>query len=128
LTTLALGRTIIGLHGHATNEGLPHRSVQARRGHLGEPDHLQPIPFVEVRAEGQAILIGDFAYEDGREGISSGPLVAATNRRGCTYRVPTNPQLALKYLQLLDFMPEGRSRTVMGARPYHVFRRKAVAR
>jgi Anti-sigma factor NepR len=37
--------------------------------------HLQPIPFVEVRAEGQAILIGDFANEDGREGISSGPEV-----------------------------------------------------
>jgi hypothetical protein len=42
---------------HAANEGLPDRSVQARRGFSASvTTYSQHDPFAEVRAEGQAIL------------------------------------------------------------------------
>jgi hypothetical protein len=49
LTGLVLGRRSSRFIGHAANEGLPHRSVQARRASLGQPDHLQPTQYSFLR-------------------------------------------------------------------------------
>jgi hypothetical protein len=42
---LLLGGRLSGFMGTPANGGLPDRSVQARRGLLGGPDHLEPTQF-----------------------------------------------------------------------------------